>query len=279
MLEMQPLSHLNLVDTHCHLNFEVFDNEHSKIIIDAGRFGVKMIINPAVDVVSSQDVVKMADQNQNIFAAIGVHPNETMSWNEDSLIILENLALNKKVVAIGEIGLDYYRDRSPREKQLQVLEKQLDLAAKFNLPVIIHNRAANQDILSILEAWQSSLVAQDSPLAESPGVLHSFSADYETAVRGLDRNFFLGVTGPITFPSARELREIVSEIPLESLLLETDAPFLAPQPRRGKRNEPGFLIFTAQKLSDLKNVPIETVASITTASAKRLFRIGEKTLA
>ena len=276
---MQPLSHLNLVDTHCHLDFDVFKDEHIKVLEDAKHSGVHTIIIPGVDIASSQEAVKMANRYDNLFAAVGVHPNEALSWDAETEKILETLAVNRKVVAIGEIGLDYYRNSSPRAIQNKILEKQLELAMKLKLPVILHNRDASQDMLSVLESWCSSLVSLESPLVAQPGVFHSFSSDYDTAIRCINRNFYLGITGPITFPNARDLREIISQISLENLLLETDAPFLAPQPRRGKRNEPAFLIYIAQKISELKNETIEKVARITTANARRLFQIGEKTLA
>lgn len=278
-LVMQPLHKFDLIDTHCHLDFHDFDRERSEILGHARRSGIQAVINPGVNILSSRETIKISDQFENLYVAVGVHPNEANAWDDESLESLEQLAVHEKVVAIGEIGLDYYRDRTPRQVQIKALERQLDLARKYNLPVIIHNREANQDILDILESWHASLVRLGSPLANQPGVLHSFSADQNTAERSILVNFYLGITGPVTFPNAKELRELISEIPLDNLLLETDSPFLAPQPKRGKRNEPAFLVFIAQKVAEVKNVSLDSVARITTANARRLFKIGEKTLA
>ena len=278
-LGMHLLPQYELVDTHCHLDFHEFANERSGIMEHARSSGVQTVINPGVNILSSREAIKISEQFENLYVAVGVHPNEAKAWDNESLESLEQLVAHKKVVAIGEIGLDYYRDRTPRQVQIKALEKQLDLARKYNLPVIIHNREANQDILDILESWHASLVRLGSPLANQPGVLHSFSADQNTAERSILVNFYLGITGPVTFPNAKELRELISEIPLDNLLLETDSPFLAPQPKRGKRNEPAFLVFIAQKVAEVKNVSLDSVARITTTNARRLFKIGEKTLA
>jgi TatD DNase family protein len=182
------------------------------------------------------------------------------------------------VAAIGEIGLDYYRDRAPAAVQRRVFAAQLDLAAERSLPVVIHirsaspsDRQASEDVLSMLGEWVGELKCQESPLAQRPGVLHSFSEDVRLARRAVDLGFYLGITGPVTFRKADELRQVVAEMPLERLLVETDAPFLTPHPHRGERNEPAYVRFVTEKIAQIKNLAFEAAAEITTANANQLF--------
>ena len=268
-----------LVDSHCHLDFQNFDPDRMAVVNSARQAGVMAIVNPAVDVDSSRSVVALAQSVPEIFAAVGMHPNEAANWNETTLPIFEELALRAKVVAIGEIGLDYYRDRTPRLTQIKIIEQQLSLAASTGLPVILHNREASQDLLAILTAWTKNLSEQGHPLAARPGVLHSFSGDEATAQQAFAMNFYIGITGPVTYRNAADLQNLVSKTPLERMLIETDAPFLTPQPRRGKRNEPAYVRFVAEKIAELHQRPYDEVAQITTANARLLFQIGEKTLA
>jgi TatD DNase family protein len=268
-----------LVDSHCHLDFQNFDPDRMAVVNSARQTGVMAIMNPAVDVDSSRSVVALAQSVPEIYAAVGMHPNEAANWNETTLPIFEELALRAKVVAIGEIGLDYYRDRTPRLTQIKIFEQQLSLAASTGLPVILHNREASQDLLAILTAWTKSLSERGHPLAARPGVLHSFSGDEATAQQAFAMNFYIGITGPVTYRNAADLQNLVSKTPLERMLIETDAPFLTPQPRRGKRNEPAYVRFVAEKIAELHQRPYDEVAQITTANARLLFQIGEKTLA
>ncbi len=245
----------------------------------ARQAGVTAVVNPAVDVDSSRAVVSLAQSIPELFAAVGVHPGDANSWDEQSLQNLEALALKPKVVAIGEIGLDYYRDIAPRPLQIRVLEQQLELAARMGLPVILHNRDASQDLITILQTWHNSLASQGLPLAVRPGVLHSFMADETTAKRAMGMGFYLGITGPVTYRNANELQSVAGKLPLEQLLIETDAPFLTPQPRRGNRNEPAYVRFVAEKIAELQHTSYAQVAKTTTANARLLFQIGEKSLA
>jgi TatD DNase family protein len=186
---------------------------------------------------------------------------------------IEELAsTHKKVVAIGEIGLDYYRDRTPREIQRKLFIEQLQLARKLQLPVVIHNRQASGDLLPILREWQADLVRSQSPLVERPGVLHSFSADAQTASQAIELGFFIGITGPVTFRHSEDLRQVVAGLPLDRLLLETDSPFMAPHPHRGRRNEPAYLWHTAEKIASIRNQPLALVVETTSANARRLFK-------
>jgi TatD DNase family protein len=260
-----------LTDTHCHLDFESFAEDLPAVIDRARQAGLVRILNPGVDLPSSQAAIELAEKVPEIFAAIGLHPNETLKYDDGTIAELENLAQHPKVVAIGEIGLDYYRDWAPPDLQKRILGLQLDLAARLSLPVIIHNREASQELLPILAEWQEDLLRSGSRLASHPGVLHSFSGDQETALQGIDLGFSIGLTGPVTFKNAAQLQAVVARLPLENLLIETDAPFLAPHPRRGQRNEPAYVSLTAEKIADLHNQPFEVVAEKTTENAKRLF--------
>jgi len=260
-----------LADTHCHLDFHAFDSDRQGVIDGASAHGISKILNPGINVDSSHAAVDIAATYPTVFAAVGVHPNDAKSWSLTTLSSIKKLAKHPKVRAIGEIGLDYYRDHSPHELQNEILRAQLDLAAELSLPVVIHNRNADVDMLPILSDWQSELVSGRNPLAERPGVLHSFSGDLESANRAVSWNFFIGITGPVTFKKADTLREIVREIPIDSLLIETDAPFLTPHPHRGKRNEPSHVRFIAGKIAEIKETSIEDVCQLTSENAERLF--------
>ena len=260
-----------LTDTHCHLDWESFETDNQEVVERARQAGVILILNPGIDLRSSRAAIRLAEAHPIVFAAVGVHPNSATTWEAGTLAELRDLAQHPKVLAIGEIGLDYYRDRSPRYVQEQVLHYQLELASELSLPVIIHNRDASHDVVRTLVNWQRQLLDARSQLAERPGVLHSYSGNITQAQTVLGSNFYLGVTGPVTFKKAEELRQVVQKIPLDRLLIETDAPFLAPHPNRGKRNEPGFVQYIARKVAELHNKTEDEVAIRTTENAARLF--------
>lgn len=262
----------DLVDTHCHLDFNAFDDDRDDVIQRAVASGVRTLLNPSVDLGNSQSVADLAAKHPSVFAAIGVHPNDSLVWGTGSPDELRKLAAHKKVVALGEIGLDYYWDKAPKDVQQKVFRAQLDLAAELELPVIVHNREASADVISMLLAWQTELIEQDSPLAARPGVLHSFSGDRDMAEKAIAANFLIGFTGPLTFKNAKELQTLASAIPLDHLLIETDSPFLSPHPERGQRNEPAKVVRVAEKLAELKGTTTDEVAAVTTANAERLFR-------
>jgi TatD DNase family protein len=262
-----------LVDTHCHLDFDAFDEDRDEVLARASQAGVVMVLNPAIDVESSQRIVGLAEQHKNLFAAVGVHPSSSRSWQPESAQRLKDLARHPKVRAIGEIGLDYYRDSAPPEMQKEVLAQQLMLAAETELPVIIHNREASADLMEVLTAWQQDLAKNGSPLGERPGVLHSFAAHPDIAEQAMAHNFYIGFTGPVTFKNAADLQRVAAEIPLERMLVETDSPFLSPHPLRGQRNEPSRVKLVAEKLAEIKGVPFEELAARTTANARALFRL------
>jgi TatD DNase family protein len=257
-----------MIDTHCHLNFDQYAADREQIIQRAAEAGVTRIINPGVDVESSKAGIALSKQYPGLYAAVGVHPNSTADFADADLHSVRALAAENKVVAIGEIGLDYYWDKSPKEKQRSAFEAQLALAGELNLPVIIHNREASEDVISILEAWVKSL---PSTLKERPGVLHSFSAPPAVAEHALRIGFYLGFTGPITFKKAEETRVVARSTPQDRILVETDGPFLTPIPHRGKRNEPAYIPFIVDRLASLKQLTTEQMADITTDNAVRLF--------
>ncbi len=265
-------------DSHCHLDFDAFDADREQVYLRAREAGVLGILNPAIDLENSRKILAMITANPMIFAAIGVHPNSATTWNENTLGELAELANNPKVRAIGEIGLDYYRDWAPQDIQREVFQAQLELAQRVGLPVIIHVRNASaedqramNDVLSILETWQNGLSSAHSPVKDRVGVLHSFSGDAASAQRAIAMGFYIGITGPITFKNAQELQQVVSELPLDSLLIETDAPFLTPHPFRGKRNEPAYVRLVADKIAVIHNLEPERVAEMTTSNSERLF--------
>lgn len=260
-----------LTDTHCHLNFEAFDTDRQEVIERSVAAGVVRMLNPAVDLETSKQVLELAERYPQVFAAIGVHPNEAHTWNGDTVAQLRDLAKHPKVVAIGEIGLDYYRKRASHECQKCALRAQLDLAAELCLPVILHNRQATEDLLSILSEWQGELARQGSPLAQRPGVLHSYSDDETNARRALVINFYIAFSGPVTFQNARDLQQVAAALPLEQILIETDAPFLTPHPYRGRRNEPAYVHYVAEKIAALRKTSLSEIAETTTANAARLF--------
>ena len=267
-----------LVDTHCHLYFESFDEDLQQVLARSVDEGVGRILSPGIDLKTSREAVNLAEAYPQVYAAIGVHPNDSLSWTEGTIDELRLLADHPKVVAIGEIGLDYYRDRAPKDLQQKVFREQLLLAAETALPVVIHTRNSSkgsldamEDALAILANWQTDLAASSPLLYERPGVLHSFSGDEEIARRAIHLNFQIGITGPVTFKNAPDLQRLVGLLPLDHLLIETDAPFLTPHPHRGKRNEPSFVRLVAEKIAQIHNLPLDVVADITTNNAGRLF--------
>ncbi len=259
------------VDTHCHLNFNLFEQDLDQVLQRAWEHGLQRILVPAIDLATSRQVVALSEKDSRLYAAVGVHPNDASSWQTHTLDELRELACHPRVVAIGEIGLDYYRDRAPRELQQQVLLAQLELAVETGKPVVIHAREALSDLWPMLSSWQTALAGLQASLAERPGVLHSFDGSLEDAQRALAHGFLLGITGPVTYRNAPARQQLVAALPLAGLLLETDAPFLTPHPHRGKRNEPAYIPLIAEKIAELQALPISVIAATTTSNANRLF--------
>lgn len=259
------------IDTHAHLDFEAFDDDREQVVTASLENGITHILNPGVDTDSCRKALMMASRYAGVYCGVGVHPNSALTWQSDTPGILNHLADAEKVLAIGEIGLDYYRNAAPRNLQMQVFRAQLYLAAEKRLPVIIHNREAFEDAYAVVEEWHAHLSKDGSPLAERPGVFHAFSGDVGEAEKVIEMNFFIGVTGVVTYPKADKVRRVCQSIPLERLLLETDAPFLSPQERRGDRNEPAYLRWTAGKIAEVRKIALEEVGDQTSKNAMRLF--------
>ncbi len=253
-----------LVDTHCHLDFDRFDEDRPEVVARAVAAGVGRMIVPALHPTNWPIVLQLAETYPSVYAALGVHPNSCADWDDGWLADLRQFAQHEKVVAIGEIGLDYYWDLTPKTVQRRAFAAQLALAAELNLPAIIHNREADEDVLELLAA---------SPLAgrDNAGVLHSFSTTWEVARQALDMGFYLGFTGPVTYKKAAALRAVAAQTPPARLVVETDAPFLPPHPHRGQRNEPAYVTYVAAGLAAARGEEETTLVPQTTANAARLF--------
>jgi TatD DNase family protein len=273
---------MKLTDTHCHLDYHKFNADRAEVIQRAKASGVGKILVPALHHKSSKEAVQLAESNPSVYAAVGFHPTDLEELSESAFEQVKELAKHPKVVAIGEIGIDYYWVKEPDKRAFQheALRRQLDFAKDAGKPVVIHMReegdawfgGASIDLLKILAEWQRGLSGR---LAEQPGVLHSFNGNLETAQKGLALNFYIGVTGPVTYKNADEKRGIIRQLPLDKILIETDAPFLAPVPFRGKRNEPAFVGHIADKIAEIHSKSPAEIAAITTANAARLFAWGD----
>jgi len=257
-----------LVDTHCHLNLSAYDADREEVLDRARLAGVERILIPGVDLKTSQIAIELAEKHDEVFAAVGIHPHNVNGWSEALADEIASLAQSPKVVAIGEIGLDYYRNLSPPEEQRIAFEDQLEIASALQYPVLIHNREAIEDILEHLNTWIRNL---PPTLSTRAGVLHAFSADLDSATEAIRQGFYIGIAGPITFSKAEALRNIVSQLPSDRLVIETDSPYLTPEPRRGRRNEPAHLEWIAQKVNDIRGDDYSTIWT-TTENAKNLFQ-------
>jgi TatD DNase family protein len=255
-----------LIDSHCHLNFDIFDEDRAEVLARAKAAGIVACINPGISLPDSQQAVNLTETIPNLYAAIGFHPNYAAEFDQTAMAQLRTLASRPRVVAIGEIGLDYYWDKAPRPMQRRVFEQQLALAKELGKPVIIHQRETAVDTMAILRRWGAG--------QNHPGlVLHSFSGDRAMAEEALELGFYIGISGPVTFKNARDLPEIVAAVPLERLLVETDAPFLTPHPYRGKRNEPAHVKLVAERVAALKGLPLAEVSRRLTENTIALFRL------
>lgn len=268
-----------LTDTHCHLYFGHYSSDLDAVLERSRSAGLQQILVPAIDLASSREALALAEKDPLIYAAIGVHPNSGNSWNSKTLDELKELADHPRVVAIGEIGLDYYRERAPRDLQVSILKEQLDLALETNLPVVLHvrnqsedDRSCIEDLLTLLADWVAKADPSFLSRSQNPGVIHSFSGNIRESEQALALGFYLGVTGPVTYKNASTMRDVVKAAPLDKLLIETDGPFLSPQPVRGKRNEPAHVCYIVDKISETVNQPPDQVAEKTTANAASLFK-------
>ena len=258
-----------LVDTHAHLDFAKFDGDRQAVMTRAWEAGVAAIVTIGVDLPSSQRAVALAGAHEEVYATVGMHPHDAKELSGEVLARFRDLGRHDKVVAVGEIGLDFYRNLSPRDVQRRAFRAQLAWAARLGKPVVIHDRDAHDEIMEVLAGWARE--QRGSPLEGRLGVLHTFSGDLAMAERAVELGFYLSVAGPITYRNARHLPGVVRAAPLDRLLVETDCPFLAPYPYRGKRNEPAYVRLVAERVADLKGISFAELAQATTANACRLF--------
>lgn len=258
---------IRFFDSHAHINLPHYDNDREDVIKNMFASGVEKIVIPGVDIETINSAIALAEIYPNqIFTGIGYHPTDSIKWNDQLYEQLKNLAKKECVVAVGEIGLDYHWDTSPKDIQHQVLKLQIDLAKELDLPVIIHTRDSLDDTLKILI---------DSKADKVGGIFHCFSGDLEFAKKCIDIGFYISFAGNITFKNAQNLRDVAKEISLENILIETDSPYLTPMPNRGKRNEPSNVQFVAKQIAELKNISIEEVAEQTYLNAMKIFKIKE----
>jgi len=265
-------SNFSLIDTHCHLEMDEFNPDREDVILRAKEAGIEAIITIGSDLEGNLRGLELSQKYDFIYSAVGIHPHDAKDFTEDIFNQIKAWIKNSgmgqgaqgKIVAIGEIGLDYHYDNSPREIQRDVFMRQLHYAKEVNLPVVIHSREAKKDTLEIIR--ESGV---------SKGVLHCFSGDNDMAEKAMSMGFYISLAGPVTFKNAKKPKEIVKAIPDDYLLIETDAPYLSPEPFRGKRNEPSYLIHTARAIAEMRGITIEDLARITTLNAKRLFKIGQ----
>lgn len=253
------------IDTHCHLDFNHFNADREKVILKAHEEGIETIINVGTSLEGSRRSLQLAKEHDFIYAAVGVHPHEAERFPVESWGELERLTQSEKVVAVGETGLDYFRNYSSHASQKELFRRQIRLAREVSLPLIVHSREADDETIGILKEEGAS-----------QGVIHCFSSTAETAADYLRLGFYISITGQVTYPAARELREAIQGIPTNRLLIETDAPFLTPEERRGERNEPSLVKHTAVELARLYGLSLSDIARITTLNAQQLFGIGEK---
>lgn len=255
-----------LFDTHVHLNARQYLEDREEVITRAFETGVNHMIVVGFDEETIPLAIEIAEQYDSIYAAVGWHPVDAIDFVEEKhLEYLKELTKHPKIVALGEMGLDYHWDKSPASIQKEVFRKQIRLAKKLKMPIIIHNREATEDVVHIL---------REENAAEVGGIMHCFSGSVETAKECMKMNFLISLGGPVTFKNAKKPKEVAVEIPLDRLLIETDCPYLAPHPMRGKRNEPAYVKLVAEQIAELKGISFAEVAEKTTANAKKLFGIG-----
>ena len=251
-----------LFDTHAHLNDPAFDPDRAELMDGLAQKGIGLVMNAGCSLESSRDIIKMAERYPWLYASVGSHPDSANEVNEDVIEEYRKLCKHEKVKAIGEIGLDYYYEDIPREIQKEAFRMQMALAQELDMPVIIHEREAHDDGMRIIKEFP-----------KVKGVFHCYSGSAEMARQLVNMGWFIGFTGVLTFKNARKAVETACSVPLDRIVIETDCPFMAPEPHRGKRNDPGYLVHMAEKLAQLRDLPVEEVHRITFENGKRLYRI------
>lgn len=252
-------------DTHAHLDDEQFDADRAQAIARAGEAEVRLIVNVGCNVASAEKTLELTRKYPFIYGVVGMHPHDAKDLDEDGFKKLREMAVQPKIVAVGEIGLDYHYDHSPRDVQRAVFRRMIGLAREVGRPIVIHDREAHEDVLTIV---------REEKACEVGGIFHCYSGSWQMAKDLLKEGFYLSVAGPVTFANARKLLEVVKEAPLERLLIETDCPYLAPVPYRGKRNEPAYVVKVAEMIASIRGLSTEEVARATQENGKRVFRIN-----
>ncbi|WP_313802484.1 TatD family hydrolase [Cytobacillus sp.] len=253
-----------LFDTHVHLNADQYKEDLEEVINRALNEGISQMVVVGFDRPTIERAMELVEKYDFLYASVGWHPVDAIDMKDEDLHWIEELASHPKVVAIGEMGLDYYWDKSPKDVQKEVFRRQIQLAKRVKLPIIIHNRDATADIVEILKEEEAKEVG---------GIMHCFSGSPETARECVEMNFYISLGGPVTFKNAKKPKEVAESIPLERLLIETDCPYLAPHPYRGKRNEPSYVKLVAEQIAEIKGISFDEVAKATTDNAKKIFGI------
>jgi len=257
-----------LIDSHAHLEMDEFNGDREAVIQRAQEGGVGCIVTVGLNLEDSRKAVALAEQYDVVYASVGVHPHDVTGIDETTYDLLRKLSENDRVVAYGEIGLDFFRNLSPKDLQIRRFGEQLELAAELALPVIIHDREAHRETVEMLKGGREG----------HGGVIHCFSGDYDMAVRCIDMGFYISIPGTITYKKSEALRDIVRKLPIDRLLVETDCPFLSPEPKRGKRNEPAYVAYTARRIAQARDIPFEEVERVTSQNARDVFGIKTETL-
>ena len=252
-----------IFDTHAHYDDAQFDSDREELLTSMPELGVTTIVNVSSTLKSCEKCVELARKYPYVYAAVGIHPDEVGSLNEETFAWMERLLDNEKVVAVGEIGLDYYWDNESHEVQEKWFVRQLELARRHHLPIIIHSREAAADTMEIMKAHAQGL----------EGVIHCYSYSREQAEEYVKMGFYIGIGGVLTFKNAKKLKEVAAAIPLERIVLETDCPYLAPEPFRGKRNQSSYIRYVAEKLAEIKGMTAEEVIAVTEENAKKMYRL------
>jgi TatD DNase family protein len=254
-----------MIDSHCHLDFDDFDGWREEIIKEAQAAGVHTIINIGVDQNSSRKSLELAQTHEGMYATVGVHPHDAVTFNDEVEQTIEQLASNERVVAVGEIGLDFYRNLSSHDVQREAFRRQLELAVERKKPVVIHTRNSFRETVDIVREYASNLVG---------GVFHCFPGSVDDALEVIELGFVISVGGVITFPNAK-MAEVAALVPLDKIILETDAPYLTPVPHRGQQNRPSYVKYVYQKLAELRGASVEDVEKVVDRTVKKLFGLVE----
>lgn len=253
-----------LIDTHTHIDMENFADRFDEVMQTAKDYGVEKVVIPGVEPSGFDRIIKLCEEYPDVYGAVGVHPEELNSYNEEAENKIKELLKHKKIIAVGEIGLDYYWDKSQIEKQKEIFERQILIAKQAQKPILVHDREAHPDSFEILKKTNA---------AETGVVMHCFSGSPEFAQQCINEGFYIALGGVVTFKNAKKVKEVAKTVPLDKLLLETDAPYMTPVPFRGKENQPAYVKFVAEEIAKLRGVSFEEIAEATTANAKKLLKI------